>query len=415
MANGYISPDTGISLGGEPIGLPPVGSFEESSRPSGGLSYDSDIAPLQKRLFRNVESSALSDAQKNALVFGMADNVEKIRSMRQKAEMQEQQMRLRDLQYRSTLAAMDEDRSKKLNDKKIKDQTIAATTELDAFIADPSLTDTQRQKAIARWGIKNADLLSKSPGARAAKVSAENWASANETEKDPANFAKTVAGLGLDPYSPEVAKMPGSTPLGLKLAQQAHDRQKQIREDSAEATASSKRSAEMQSKQDARVKSWIEDKRELASSVKTDDGLSPITDESGYIYKEEKDKGNPTKSIGHISDLSAKDERAMEGILSMSATGAETDQKFEIENNWGSLSDAEKLNKYRTIHQNEAKIKLADRIARRIANERAGTGEGMTTTQAKFTAKSGGSTKEKLDKITEEIERLQQEADALRD
>ena len=411
MANGYNSPDTRISLGGEPIGLPPIGSFEESSRPSGGLSYDSDIAPLQKRLFRNVESSALSDAQKNALVFGMADNVEKIRSMRQKAEMQEQQMRLRDLQYRSTLAAMDEDRNKKLNDKKIKDQTIAATTELDAFIADPSLTDTQRQKAIARWGIKNADLLSKSPGARAAKVSAENWATANETEKDPANFAKTVAGLGLDPYSPEVAKMPGSTPLGLKLAQQAHDRQKQIREDSAEATAASKRSAEMQSKRDARVDSWIKDKRELA--VKTDDSLGPITDESGYIYKEEKDKGNPSKSIGHTSDLSAKDKRAMEGILSMSATGAETDQKFEIENNWGSLSEAEKLNKYGTIHQNEAKIELADKIARRIADERAGTGEGMTSTRSGFT--SGGSTKEKLDKIKEEIERLQQEADELRD
>jgi hypothetical protein len=105
----------------------------------------------------------------------------------------------------------------------------------------------------------------------------------------------------------------------------------------------------------------------------------------------------------------------MEGILSMSATGAETDQKFEIENNWGSLSDAAKLNKYDTIHQNEAKIKLADTIARRIANERAGTGEGMTSTRAAYTDKSGGSTSEKLDKIMEEIERLKQEADELRD
>ena len=79
------------------------------------------------------------------------------------------------------------------------------------------------------------------------------------------------------------------------------------------------------------------------------------------------------------------------------------------------MSGAEKLNKYGTIHQNEAKIELADRIAQRIANERAGTGKGMTTTQAAFTAKSGGSTNEKLDKIMEEIERLQQEADELRD
>jgi len=380
MANNY---QTGRAPIDESFGLP-EGSFAPTSRPSGGLSYDADIAPLEKNFFKDVEGSSLSDAQKNALVFGMADNMEKIRSMRQKSEMQEQQMRLRALQYRSTLASMDEERKKKQTDYKIiHEQLPQATAELDSFIDDPAMDNNQKKEAIARWGIKNAPLLSKSPGARYAHQSAQDWVSANDVKKNPAAFAAKIAQLGLDPYSPEVAKMPGATPLGLQLAQQAHERKTKEAEVAVRATQAEKIRTSRGVKVDKRVTSWVTTKREPSSKLKLEAGRPPLLDSDGYVY-ERKDGETLTNRLGHISDLSDKDMRAMEGILSMSADGEETDSKKDIESDFANLDDAALLNKYGTIHKNKAKVDLADKIARRIADTRAGVGTGITGTTHAF-------------------------------
>tara|TARA_R110002020_G_scaffold34539_2_gene104996 strand:+ start:21747 stop:23027 length:1281 start_codon:yes stop_codon:yes gene_type:complete len=396
----------GGSLGSddESFGLP-EGSFAPTSRPSGGLSYDADIAPLEKNFFKDVEGSSLSDAQKNALVFGMADNMEKIRSMRQKSEMQEQQMRLRDLQYRSTLASMDDDRKKKQTDYKINhEQLPQATAELDSFIDDPAMDNNQKKEAIARWGIKNAPLLSKSPGARYAHQSAQDWVSANDTKKNPAAFAAKIAQLGLDPYSPEVAKMPGATPLGLQLAQQAEKRKTEKAVSAARTTAASKKETDETARVNKRLDRWHTRKLDEPS---TDSGELFIGGD-GYYYDSERkaNAGDEKDRKGHPDKLTPESERDMHDILAMSATGEETDKKKEIERDWGSLSDVLLDHKYGTIRKKSAQMELADRIATRMRNARADAGRGITSTAHAFLVDEEEEEENKIDALEKKIEEL---------
>ena len=75
----------------------------------------------------------------------------------------------------------------------------------------------------------------------------------------------------------------------------------------------------------------------------------------------------------------------MHDILAMSATGEETDQKKEIELDFGgALSDVELKKKYKTTRKESAQMKLADSIATRMRNTRADAGRGITTTAHAF-------------------------------
>lgn len=407
MANKFQIGRARLGMDDEPLGLP-EGSFAPTSRPSGGLSYEADIAPLQKKFFKDVESSTLSGAQKNALVFGMADNMDKIRSMRQKSEMQEQQMRLRDLQYRSTLASMDDERKKKQTDHKmIHEQLPQATTELDSFIDDPNLDNNQKKEAIARWGIKNAPLLSKSPGARYAHQSAQDWISANDVKKDPSGFAAKVGSLGLDPYSPEVARMPGATPLGLQLAQQSYKRRTEKAEAAAIASSASKKATEEAARTNKRLDTW-QDEREYEKY--SDDVSELFKDPEGYYYnsEEEATERKPPTRIGHVNDLTRQSKRNMDAVLALAASGKETDLKRQIELDWGDrgLTTHEKNVKYGTTHKGTAQINLADAISKRMRNVRSGAGRGVSSVTLAFMEDEEEEEKNQLEAVMRENEEL---------
>ena len=396
-----------LGMDDEPLGLA-EGSFAPTSRPSGGLSYEADIAPLQKKFFKDVEASALSGAQKNALVFGMADNMDKIRSMRQKSEMQEQQMRLRDLQYRSTLASMDDERKKRQTDHKIRNEQLPqATIELDSFIDDPNLDNNQKKEAIARWGIKNAPLLSKSPGARYAHQSAQNWVSANDVKKDPSAFASKVGNLGLDPYSPEVARMPGATPLGLQLAQQSYKRRTEKAVAAARTTAATTKATEEAERTNKRLDTW-QDEREWEKPSTMSGEL--FEDPEGYYYgtEYERDERKPRTRIGHVNDLTRKSKRDMDAVLALAASGEETDRKRQIELDWkpGRLTTHEKTVKYGTTHKGTAQINLADDISKRMRDTRSGAGEGVSSVKLAFMEDEEEEEKNQLEAVMRENEEL---------
>jgi len=140
----------------------------ESLGAGANFTYESDIVPLKKQYFREVfnnpnitprTAAALSSAFSGAVDM-QADK--------------DQQLRARDLQYRSSIYTLEREREKAARERRNLQDMAPLQSTLADITADPNLTPEDQQRTIGRLGIQYAGLIGESPAAAAAYRSAQS-------------------------------------------------------------------------------------------------------------------------------------------------------------------------------------------------------------------------------------------------
>jgi hypothetical protein len=172
----------------DPISTPPAESLGAGSN----FTYEADIVPLKQRYFKEVSSNpnisartaaALSSAF-SASVDAQADK--------------DQQLRARDLQYKSSIYTLEREREKAARERRNLQGMAPLQSALEAVTADPNLTPDDQQRAVGRLGIQYAGLIGESPGAAAAYRSAQS--SIVESTKPKTTAAAFISAGGSNDY-----------------------------------------------------------------------------------------------------------------------------------------------------------------------------------------------------------------------
>ena len=135
-------------------------AFDEPSADS-NFSYESDIAPIKKRFFQN----AMQNRNLNPM-FAASLSSQLSTSLDTQAE-KEQQLKMRELQYQSSLFSLEREREKSARERRNLQDMAPLQSALEAAL-DPSLSAQDQQRAVGRLGIQYAGLIGESPGAAAA-------------------------------------------------------------------------------------------------------------------------------------------------------------------------------------------------------------------------------------------------------
>lgn len=141
--------------------------------PDSGLSFERDIAPLQKKFFSKVTANRnIRPEVADQLSMQFASNLGSIYETSRKAAEAEQASKMRQLQYESALFTLDREREKAQRERNMLSSLIPLQQELDRVISDPNTDKYTKQQELGRIGVKNAQLLAMNPAAETAVRSA---------------------------------------------------------------------------------------------------------------------------------------------------------------------------------------------------------------------------------------------------
>lgn len=149
------------------------------------FSYESDIAPMQSRFVSGVSGSrALSTRTKQSMIGGYLDRrlagaqeLAKVEDIRDNA-------RLREIQYKNSLASLEEQKRRAEEEKEVSGSLSELTMELNRAIEEPDLE--KRRNTLSRIGVAFAPQIAKSPVAEQAYRSASYGANMGSTAR-PSN------------------------------------------------------------------------------------------------------------------------------------------------------------------------------------------------------------------------------------
>lgn len=153
-----------------PVTLPTTGSMMSDS----GLSFERDIAPLQKKFFSRVTTNRnIRPEVADQLSTQFASNLGSIYETSRKAAEIEQASKMRQLQYESALFTLDREREKAQRERNMLSSLIPLQQELDRAISDPNTDEYTKQQELGRIGVKNAQLFALNPAAETAYRAAQ--------------------------------------------------------------------------------------------------------------------------------------------------------------------------------------------------------------------------------------------------
>lgn len=140
-----------------------------SPYPQSGLSYERDIVPMQKRFFQQVSNTrGIRPDQANRMALDFASRMGQTYEMSQKAAEVEQVAKQRQLQYESTLFALNREREKAARERNMLQNLAPLQKELEIASSNPELDADQRIAEVGRIALKNAGLLATNPAAATA-------------------------------------------------------------------------------------------------------------------------------------------------------------------------------------------------------------------------------------------------------
>jgi len=158
----------------------PLGGFDSGSdalagtaEPDIDLSYERDIAPLQRRFFREIYSNRSMDPRTRAQ-FASGISAQLGSAFEQQAKLRDidAQRRARELSYKTGLFSLEQAREKAVKERRMFEAMPAVSQQLDGIINDPTKTPELKQQEVARWGVANAGLLATNDAAKIAYNSA---------------------------------------------------------------------------------------------------------------------------------------------------------------------------------------------------------------------------------------------------
>jgi len=153
-----------------PVTLPTTGTM----LPDSGLSFERDIAPLQKKFFRQVTSNrSIRPEVADQLSMQFASNLGSVYETSRKAAEMEQSSKQRQLQYESALFTLDREREKAQRERNMLSSLIPLQQELDRVISDPNSDEYTKQQELGRIGVRNAQLFALNPAAETAYRAAQ--------------------------------------------------------------------------------------------------------------------------------------------------------------------------------------------------------------------------------------------------
>lgn len=142
--------------------------------PDSGLSFERDIAPLQKKFFSKVTANrSIRPEVADQLSMQFASNLGSIYETSRKAAEAEQASKMRQLQYESALFTLDREREKAQRERNMLSSLIPLQQELDRVISDPNTDEYTKQQELGRIGVRNAQLFALNPAAETAYRAAQ--------------------------------------------------------------------------------------------------------------------------------------------------------------------------------------------------------------------------------------------------
>lgn len=140
-----------------------------SPYPQSGLSYERDIVPMQKRFFQQVSNTrGIRPDQANRMALDFASRMGQTYEMSQKAAEVEQVAKQRQLQYESTLFALNREREKAARERNMLQNLAPLQKAFETASSNPELNADERTAEIGRIAINNAGLLATNPAAATA-------------------------------------------------------------------------------------------------------------------------------------------------------------------------------------------------------------------------------------------------------
>jgi hypothetical protein len=159
--------------------LPDQQLLDEDPEENSPLSYERDIAPLKKQFFQQMFSDPrMSEAAKQRASSRYSAVVDRaygdVRKPISDERAEEQTSRLRDMQYKSAVFSLQQNRDEAARKKQDLSVLAPITLELDSIISNPNLSDGDKQRELARSALRNSSLLSDYPSIGAAYTSARS-------------------------------------------------------------------------------------------------------------------------------------------------------------------------------------------------------------------------------------------------
>jgi hypothetical protein len=191
--------------------IPDQQLLDEEPQDSSPLSYERDIAPLKQQFFQKVFSDPrMSEAAKQRASSRYSSVVDKaytdINKPLADERAEEQNSRFRDIQYKSAVFALQQNRDEAARKKQDLSVLAPLTSELDSIIANPTFTDSDKTRELARSALRNSSLIATNPSVSAAYNSARSGIVRDE-KKDMFTVGSAMSkGFDMEELVKEAAK-----------------------------------------------------------------------------------------------------------------------------------------------------------------------------------------------------------------
>jgi len=124
------------------------------------FSFATDIAPLEQKFFGG-NSRSLSRAQRSSFVSGALDERLRLAGEAAKIDEQKASMRARDLQYESSLLALERERERAASERAILAELPALQSELESIVSDTD--EVRKQQRLSSFGVRRAAQIATNP------------------------------------------------------------------------------------------------------------------------------------------------------------------------------------------------------------------------------------------------------------
>jgi len=167
----------GSGYGDSPIRLDTTPSGESEIDPElqgPGLSFERDIQPLSKRMFRQAFSTIRNPLTAAAAFADSSAGLKQAYVQNAQIRALDEASNTRRIQYESAVFSLESARDKARKDREMLSSFAPIQAELSAVMDDPSLTTDQRTKAVGSLAIQHAGSLSTNPAVATAFSYARN-------------------------------------------------------------------------------------------------------------------------------------------------------------------------------------------------------------------------------------------------